>query len=56
MIDFQYTEIKSKSDIGIVVRIIDDVVWLPVADCEWNDTMISMPRSLAKLHGLINYG
>jgi len=56
MIDFQYTCLKDKSDIGLVVCILDRAIWLPVAECTWDDKIISMPKSLAKLHGLVSDG
>lgn len=52
MIDLPLTKILRETAIGLVVVIGDETVWLPREDCEWTDTTISMPRSIATERGL----
>ena len=53
IVDFNLTEIRNETSIGICVKLGDDIVWIPKADCQWTKTTISMKRSVAKRHFIL---
>jgi len=53
MISLLFERIRSQTKVGVVVEIGGGVFWVPVSACTWNDTTISMRKSIAVQAGLI---